>query len=89
LLGIPAESAAVDERVLFTPDAEQVYWSVEGKRYDLAFLLPPTRMSTVEAIAQAGERMPPKSTYFHPKILSGLAIYPFENADGVPVPPLL
>ena len=89
LLGIPAESATVDERVLFTPDAEQVYWSVEGKRYDLAFLLPPTRISTVEAIAQAGERMPPKSTYFYPKIPSGLAIYPFENGDGVPVlPPL-
>ncbi len=89
LLGIPAENAAVDERVLFTPDAEQVYWSVEGKRYDLAFLLPPTRIGAVEAIAQAGERMPPKSTYFYPKIPSGLAIYPLDDTESVPVPPAL
>jgi uncharacterized protein (DUF1015 family) len=89
LLGIPAESAEVDQRLLFTPDAEQVYWSVEGGRYDLAFLMSPTQVSTVEAIARSGERMPPKSTYFYPKIASGLAIYPFDDADCVPVPPLL
>ena len=54
-LGIPAESTAIDERLLYTPDAEQAYWSVESSRHDLAFLLPPTRIRSVEAIA-AGRR---------------------------------
>ena len=85
LLGIPAASDASDQRLLFTPDAEQVYWSVEGGRFDLAFLLPPTPVRAVEAVARAGERMPAKSTYFYPKIASGLVIYPFEDADCVPV----
>ena len=89
LLGIPAVLESTDERVLFTPDAEQVYWLVESGRYDLAFLLPPTPIGAVEAVARAGERMPAKSTYFYPKIASGLAIYPFDNADCLPVPPVL
>ena len=38
----------------------------------LAALVPPVRMSEVTAIAGHHERMPPKSTYFYPKILSGL-----------------
>lgn len=87
LLGIPAASDATEQRLLFTPDAEQVYWSVEGGRFDLAFLLPPTPVASVEAVARAGERMPAKSTYFYPKIASGLVIYPFEDADGQPAPP--
>jgi uncharacterized protein (DUF1015 family) len=89
LLGIAAENAAVDPRVSFTPEAEQVYWSVEGQRCDLAFLLPPTKVSTVEAVARAGERMPSKSTYFYPKVPSGLVLYPFDARDGVPRPPAL
>jgi uncharacterized protein (DUF1015 family) len=89
LLGIPAAIEATDPRILFTPDAEQVYWSVEGARFDLAFLLPPTPVGAVEAVARAGERMPAKSTYFYPKIASGLVIYPLDDPANVPVPPLL
>ena len=37
-----------------------------------AFLLPPARLSDVRALAARGERLPPKSTYFEPKVPSGL-----------------
>ena len=87
LLGIPAVIESTDPRILFTPDAEQVYWSIEGARYDLAFLLPPTPVGAVEAIARGGERMPAKSTYFYPKIASGLVIYPLDDPASVPVLP--
>ena len=42
----------------------------------LAFLLRPTPVEQVQAIAAAGETMPPKSTYFYPKLLSGLLFNP-------------
>ena len=56
-------------------DAEKRVFSGE---YQLAFLLNPTRIEQVQAIAGAREKMPPKSTYFYPKLLSGLVINPFE-----------
>ena len=38
----------------------------------MACLVPPARMEHVEAIASSLETMPPKSTYFYPKLVSGL-----------------
>jgi len=45
---------------------------------DLACLVPPARMEQVEAIASALETMPPKSTYFFPKLLTGLVFNPLR-----------
>jgi uncharacterized protein (DUF1015 family) len=42
---------------------------------DLGILVPAATMDLVAAIASGGERMPPKSTYFYPKIGSGLAFH--------------
>ena len=43
-----------------------------------AFLLRPTPVDQVRAVAAAGETMPPKSTYFFPKILTGLVFNPLS-----------
>ena len=45
---------------------------------DLACLVPPARMAHVETIASNLETMPPKSTYFYPKLLSGLVLNPLR-----------
>jgi uncharacterized protein (DUF1015 family) len=45
---------------------------------DLACLVPPAGMDHVEAIASNLEKMPPKSTYFYPKLLSGLVLNPLR-----------
>jgi uncharacterized protein (DUF1015 family) len=45
---------------------------VAAKKCDLAALVPPATMAHVEQIAGNLEKMPPKSTYFYPKLLSGL-----------------
>ena len=47
---------------------------VEGA--DVAFILAPTRMEQLRAVALSGETMPQKSTYFYPKLLSGLLLRP-------------
>jgi uncharacterized protein (DUF1015 family) len=45
---------------------------------DAAFLLEPTPVAEIVAVAAAGDVMPPKSTYFYPKPLTGFIINPLE-----------
>jgi uncharacterized protein (DUF1015 family) len=45
---------------------------------DAAFLLEPTPVAAISAVARDGDVMPQKSTYFYPKALSGLVINPHE-----------
>ena len=48
------------------------------RRDHAAFLMRPTPVEQVRAVADAGETMPPKSTYFFPKLLTGLVFNPLE-----------
>jgi uncharacterized protein (DUF1015 family) len=49
-----------------------------GGRFELAALVMPATVDHIRAISSSGERMPAKSTYFYPKLLSGLVINPLE-----------
>jgi uncharacterized protein (DUF1015 family) len=49
-----------------------------GGRFELAALVMPATVEHVRAVSRHGERMPAKSTYFYPKVLSGLVINPVE-----------
>ena len=49
-----------------------------GGRFELAALVMPATVEHIRAISNAGERMPAKSTFFFPKLLSGLVINPLE-----------
>jgi uncharacterized protein (DUF1015 family) len=51
---------------------------VDKGEYVLAFAMQPVRVETVLSIADAGGVMPPKSTWFEPKLLSGLVVHSFE-----------
>ena len=44
--------------------------------YDVAFILRPIPVEQVKAICESDENMPPKSTYFYPKVLTGLVFNP-------------
>src|SRR5262249_19812562 len=50
----------------------------DGRPFPLAALVMPATVDHIRSISQAGERMPAKSTYFYPKLLSGLVIHPLE-----------
>jgi uncharacterized protein (DUF1015 family) len=86
-MDVPAEAGSQHPRLSFTQDVENMFWAVESTRYDAAFLLPPTRPETVVEVAGGGQRMPPKSTYFYPKIPSGLVFYPYEGGRYCPRAP--
>ncbi len=65
----------LEDHVKYTRvDAEAIQQVDEGK-YDFSFLINATKIDQLKAIADAGEHMPQKSTYFLPKMLSGLVMY--------------
>ena len=67
------------EAMLYTKDDhEALNWVLNGTG-TAALLLNATRVSEVQAVASAGERMPHKSTYFFPKPLTGLVINVMEE----------
>jgi uncharacterized protein (DUF1015 family) len=57
---------------------DEVLADVANHGCDLACLVPPAGMEHVESIASNLEKMPPKSTYFYPKLLSGLVLNPLR-----------
>jgi len=52
---------------------------VQTGGYDAAFFMAPTPVAQVQAVAEAGESMPPKSTYFFPKVPTGLVFNPLAE----------
>jgi uncharacterized protein (DUF1015 family) len=58
----------------YTSNAREALIAVDKKQYQLAFLLNPTLISEVITIAKNREKMPQKSTFFYPKLITGLVI---------------
>jgi uncharacterized protein (DUF1015 family) len=78
LLGIDDEAVA-DGAIDYTKSAADAVAAVEaGNGVGAAFLLEPTPVESIEAVARDGDVMPQKSTYFYPKALTGLVINPHE-----------
>ncbi|MDH5200779.1 MAG: DUF1015 domain-containing protein, partial [Candidatus Bathyarchaeota archaeon] len=82
-LGITPQGPEQEAALAYTEDAAEALRQVETGRYPLAFLLNPTPVEQVLAVADAGERMPQKSTFFHPKLPTGLVMCPLDqDADA-------
>jgi len=65
--------------IAYEMDAAEAIEKVRRGDYDGVFLLNPTRIGDVERVALSNLRMPPKSTYFYPKVLTGMVINIFNN----------
>lgn len=61
----------------YTYDAAEAIKMVSSREYQLAFLVNPVKPEMIKTIADSGERMPKKSTYFYPKMPAGLIFYKF------------
>jgi uncharacterized protein (DUF1015 family) len=64
------------EGVEYTPDAEDAVSAVDENLAQLVFLVRPPTVEQVLAYAGRGETMPKKTTYFYPKLTSGLLLFP-------------
>jgi uncharacterized protein (DUF1015 family) len=74
-----AEGLSAQPQCRFVHLLREVIESVGRKDCDVAVLVPPAEMRHVEQIAGNLERMPPKSTYFYPKLLTGLVFNPLTG----------
>ena len=67
------------EGVTYTPSLREAEDAIGDGRAHAAFLVRAPTVAEVQAIARAGQTMPEKSTYFHPKLASGLLFSPFDE----------
>ncbi len=84
ILNLALDKQDDPDRVMLKAEPESIYWDVESGHYDLAFLLSPLSPQALYNACRRGRLFPPKTTYFHPKIESGLAIYPFGEGSHLP-----
>ena len=63
----------------YTAVAEEAVAAADADPACCAFLLNPTKVDQIVKVALNGEKMPPKSTYFYPKVLSGLVVNKHES----------
>lgn len=85
ILGFDNNARDQDHTIRYLADMTHVLQEVKSGRSRLAFLLNPTKVEQVQAVAEAGLIMPRKATYFYPKVLTGLVINllcPDEQAEG-------
>ncbi len=74
ILKLSEEKVLRKEGVSYTPDTKQAIAKVTGSGYVMGFILRPTLIEQVREVSVLNEKMPQKSTYFYPKLLTGLVI---------------
>lgn len=74
VFGIDKENMARQINLTYTRDAAEAVTLAASDGYDCAFLLNATRVSQIRDVALAGDKMPQKSTYFYPKLITGLVM---------------
>jgi len=85
-LGLPIGDRGGTPGMTYTQDARAALGLVAAGEATAAFFLPPTDVETMRNVSLAGLTMPEKSTYFHPKLATGLVIYLLETLNnGAPV----
>jgi uncharacterized protein (DUF1015 family) len=74
ILGVHSTDVTIKEYVKYVKEETEAVSLVKSGQYQLAFFLRPTRIEQVREIATARKVMPPKSTYFYPKLITGIVI---------------
>ena len=74
ILGIHSTDVTLKDYVKYIKEESEAISLVKAGQYQLAFFLRPTRIEQVREIAMARKVMPPKSTYFYPKLVTGIVI---------------
>ena len=77
LLGLDAEKVREQTHIRYLRDAGEAVDQVRRGEANVAFLTNPVTLDQLKEVAFAGEVMPQKSTYFYPKVLSGLLVNKF------------
>lgn len=83
ILGISSSAQENQTNLVYVKGVDDAIEEAKKAGRQMAFLLNPTKIEQVKAVAAAGQVMPQKSTYFYPKLLSGLVINPIDKGEVV------
>ena len=76
VLGLDPENL---QNIVYSPETAGFLKEVDNDPFKIVFFLNPVKMEQIIAVALNGNKMPPKSTYFYPKVLSGLVLHKFTE----------
>lgn len=74
VMGIDKENMANQTNLTYTKFFEEAIMKVDSGEFQCSFILNPTRVTEIRDVAAAGEKMPQKSTYFYPKMITGMVM---------------
>lgn len=74
ILGIDKENMAKQINLKYTRDKDEAIDAVKTGKANCSFIINATKVSEIKEVALAGEKMPQKSTYFYPKLITGLVM---------------
>jgi uncharacterized protein (DUF1015 family) len=86
ILGLSPEQQTSGETIRYSQDQDVVLQALEKEDYQAAFLLNATSSAVILTVVDRGETMPQKSTYFYPKLISGLVINKIDPSEEVAEP---
>jgi uncharacterized protein (DUF1015 family) len=82
-LGIDREAQEKQTHITYVKDSADAVARVLRKEAQVGFIMNPTRVDQVLHVADAGETMPQKSTFFYPKIASGMVMNPISPDEDL------
>ncbi len=74
ILGIDKDNMAKQINLKYTRDKDEAIDAVKSGKANCSFIINATRVEEIKAVALANEKMPQKSTYFYPKLITGLVM---------------
>jgi uncharacterized protein (DUF1015 family) len=80
ILGIANDT---EDKVSYVKGDEEAVDRVDNHNFQVAFFLNPTKLEEIISIASKLEKMPHKSTYFYPKLLSGLVSFKIVHGEKI------
>ena len=86
VLEITSKDLQQQENISYVHDSDEGLELVETRGFQLAFFLNDTKSSEIKDVSSRGETMPQKSTFFYPKLLSGLVINKIEPEESIEPP---
>jgi uncharacterized protein (DUF1015 family) len=75
LLGISVEDQANQTHLKYSKDRDEVVEKVRSGKFQLGFVMNPTKIEEVISVSESGEVMPQKSTFFYPKVMTGMVYH--------------
>ena len=77
-LGYTQEEQMAQDGILYIKQEDEAFEMIDSGKAQASFIMAYPKIQDIKRISEAGERMPQKSTYFYPKLLSGIVINPLD-----------